>query len=44
MHEDFTSLVNLFLGKLEGVDLTEYNSMSYPAWLQTIATLNTKIS
>jgi hypothetical protein len=35
MHGDFTVFVNAFLGKLSGVNLTESNSMSYPAWLQT---------
>jgi hypothetical protein len=34
MHRDFTVFVNAFLGKLSGVELTESNSMSYPAWLQ----------
>jgi hypothetical protein len=36
MHGDFTAFVNAFLGKLSGVELTEANSMSYPAWLQTL--------
>jgi hypothetical protein len=36
MHSDFTAFVNFFLGKLHGVELTEFNSMSYPAWLQTL--------
>jgi len=36
MHSDFTRFVNLFLEKLQGVRLTESNSMSYPAWLQRL--------
>jgi len=36
MHGDFTILVNAFLEKLQEVRLSESNSMSYPAWLQTL--------
>ena len=36
MHRDFTVFVNAFLGKLGRIELTESNSMSYPAWLQTL--------
>jgi hypothetical protein len=36
MHGDFTGFVNTFLEKLQGVDLKASNSMSYPAWLQTL--------
>ena len=36
MHRDFTVFVNAFLGKLNGIELTESNSMSYPAWLQSL--------
>jgi hypothetical protein len=36
MHGDFTAFVNAFLGRLNGVELTESNSMSYPAWLRTL--------
>jgi len=38
MHGDFIVFVNAFLGKLGGVVLNESNSMSYPAWLQTLET------
>jgi len=44
MHEDFTALVNKFLGELEGVELTASNSMSYPAWLQTLALSSPKLA
>lgn len=37
MHGDFTAFVNVFLEKLQDVRLLESNSMSYPAWLQTLA-------
>jgi hypothetical protein len=36
MHEDFTALVNGFLETLEGVELSASDSLSYPAWLQTL--------
>jgi hypothetical protein len=36
MHGDFSLFVNAFLGKLSAVELDESNSMSYPAWLQTL--------
>ena len=36
MHNDFTVFVNGFLEKLSGVKLTDANSMSYPAWLQSL--------
>jgi hypothetical protein len=36
MHGDFSVFVNAFLGKLSGVELTESNSMSYPAWLKSL--------
>ena len=36
MHRDFTVFVNAFLGTLNGVELVETNSMSYPEWLQTL--------
>jgi len=36
MHRDFSVFVNAFLGRLSSVELTESNSMSYPAWLQTL--------
>jgi len=36
MHSDFRGFLNTFLGKLSGVELLESNSMSYPAWLQTL--------
>jgi hypothetical protein len=36
MHGDFTAFVNSFLEKLQGVDLNASNSMSYPAWLQSL--------
>jgi len=37
MHGNFTTTVNEFLKSLKGVSLTESNSRSYPAWLQTLA-------
>ena len=36
MHSDFTVFVNAFLEKLSGVELVDAQSMSYPAWLQTL--------
>jgi hypothetical protein len=36
MHEDFTALVNYLFENFKGVELTESNSLSYPAWLQTL--------
>jgi hypothetical protein len=36
MHEDFTTVVNSLLENLKGFELTESNSMSYPAWLTGI--------
>jgi hypothetical protein len=38
MHGDFIVFVNSFLKKLSGIELNESNSMSYPAWLQTLET------
>jgi hypothetical protein len=36
MHENFTGLVNRFLKNLQGISLSEANSLSYPAWLQSL--------
>ena len=36
MHEDFTILVNFLFENFNGYELTESNSKSYPAWLQTL--------
>jgi hypothetical protein len=36
MHSAFTHFVNLFLQGLQGAELSESNSMSYPAWLLEI--------
>jgi hypothetical protein len=36
MHGDFSVFVNAYLEKLSGVELKESNSMSYPAWLQSL--------
>ena len=36
MHGDFTAFVNFFLEQLNGVELKESRSLSYPAWLQSL--------